>query len=144
MSRLNRAAWALASASLLLAACGGGGGGDAGAEAGPRPPAGLALASLVPPAGFDFASVRSTRGLLSTELTRMAGAGEFADPARSHVSIWYLDSAADRQQLAFLTLESAQALDAQGGIRLQIPVGIGTLSFELYDKNSSLTGELAL
>ena len=143
MPSLNRAACALASASLVLSACGGGGGGSGG-EPAPAPTQALSLAGMNPPAGFDFASVRTTRGVLSTELTSKAGAGEFTDPAKSYASIWYLDSQADRQQLALLTLESMRALDPSGGIQLRIPAGISTLSFELYDKNSSLTGELRL
>ena len=103
-----------------------------------------AVIPMNPPAGFDFASVRTTRGVLSTELTSKAGAGQFTDPAKSYASIWYLDSQADRQQLALLTLESMRALDPSGGIQLQIPAGISTLSFEIYDKNSSLTGEMRL
>jgi hypothetical protein len=142
MRRLNRTACALASASLVLGACGGGGG--SGGETSPAPTQARSLASMTPPAGFDFASVRTTRRLLSTELTNMASAGQFPDPVQSYVSIWYLDNQAERQQLAFISLKSLQALGAQGGIQLKVPVGISTLSFELYDKTSSLTGELRL
>lgn len=140
MRRLNRTVGALAFATLVLGACGGG----SGAEPSAAPAPARSLVSITPPAGFDFASVRTTRALFSTELTSKASAGQFTNPAQSYVSIWYPDSHGDRQQLAFMSLKTMQALDAQGGVKLQVPTGINTLSFELYDKNSSLTGELRL
>lgn len=122
----------------FMAACGGGGGGSA-----PPPPAPeIKLAAMAPPAGFSFASFQVSRILRSTDLS--FAAGEFADASLSYLSIWYVGPDGNRQQLAFMTLQALRALDANGGFALQVPSHITALAYEIYDKDSTATGGLAL
>lgn len=124
---------------LALVACGGGGGGD------PKvAPQATKLAEIVPPANFNFASFRAPIGLLSTRLIASPTASGFTDAARTYVSIWYIDSDANRQQVAFMTLKAFQTLDAAGGIRLRVPGNINALAYEIYDHDSAVSGGVPL
>jgi len=137
---------AAALAAALLAACGGGGGG-----AGPAAPsanataaASTALADNAAPAGFDFGTSRRAAGLRSTEL--VPDASRYAQPARTYVSLWVTDAAQERQQLALVSLQVLQSLDAHGGLVLQLPASATGVSFEVYDERgaaSALSGEVA-
>ena len=126
-------------AAAAVAGCGGGGeGGSGGSESASNPPKSTALADNVPAAGFDFASFERTRGLLSAEL--VPDPGRFADPGRTYVSIWVTDTGGQREQLAFLRLQALQALDHQGGLRLDLPRAVAAIGYEVYDRNGPSTG----
>jgi hypothetical protein len=136
-----RAGMALAAAAAI-AGCGGGGG-DGGAGSAAQTPKSTALADNVPPANFDFANYERTRPLLSTEF--VPDARRFADAGRTYVSIWGVDAGGERQPLAFMRLQALQALDKQGGLRLDLPRSVAVIGFEVYDRNgpsTSLTGEI--
>lgn len=145
-----RTRWACGlSAALLslLAACGGGGTEASSTEAAPAavPESAKALAQSAPAAGFDLsvASFRTVRVAQSTAL--VADLARFANPARAYVSLWYTDAAGERHELAFMTLAALRALDVQGGLSLEVPVNVGSVSFEVYDKRGAatvLSGEL--
>ena len=121
----------------FIAACGGGGG----AAPAVAPPV-TKLAAILPPAGFSFANFQSSKLLLSTDL--VFNAGDFVDKALSYVSIWYVGSDGNRQQVAFMTLQALQAMDANGGFKLQVPGYITALAYEIYDNDSTATGGLTL
>ena len=129
-------------AATVIAGCGGGGG-DGGTGSAAQTPKSTALADNVPPANFDFANYERARPLLSTEF--VPDARRFADAARTYVSIWGVDAGGERQPLAFLRLQALQALDKQGGLRLDLPRSVAVIGFEVYDRNgpsTNLTGEI--
>jgi hypothetical protein len=135
-------------AAAAIAGCGGGdgGGGNGGtgsAGAAAPTPKSTALAESVPPANFDFANYERTRPLLSSEF--VPDPGRFADAGRTYVAIWGVDAGGERLPLAFLRLQALQALDRQGGLRLDLPRSVAVVGFEVYDRNgpsTSLTGEI--
>jgi len=136
-----RAGVALAAATAI-AGCGGGGG-DGGTGSAAQAPKSTALADNVPPANFDFANYERTRPLLSSEF--VPDARRFADTSRTYVSIWGVDAGGERQPLAFMRLQALQALDRQGGLRLDLPRSVAVIGFEVYDRNgpsTGLTGEI--
>ena len=130
--------------SALLAACGGGGGGagEAGGSAAPAaapaaPTRSTALADNPVPSGFGFATSRTLAGLRSSDF--VPDPARFADPGRTYVSIWQAGPTQERQQLALLTLKTLQALDARGGLALQLPLHIRGIAYEVYDKHGAQT-----
>ena len=135
------------SLSALLAPCGGRGGGavEAGAAAAPAaaPTRSTALADTPVPAGFGFATSRPLAGLRSGEF--VPDPTRFADPGRTYVSIWQSGATPERQQLALLTLKTLQAMDAQGGLSLQVPSHVRGIAYEVYDRRgaeTALSGEI--
>lgn len=133
--------------TALLAACGGGGGGagDAGGSAGPvaAPARSTALADNPVPAGFGFAASRTLAGLRSSDF--VPDPLRFADPNRTYVSIWQVGPTQERQQLALLTLKTLQAMDKHGGLALQVPLHVGGIAYEVYDRRgaeTALSGEI--
>ncbi len=119
-------------AAAAVAGCGGGG--DTGTATASKS---TALADNAAPAGFDFASFERMRPLLSSEL--VPDPGRFTDPGRTYVSIWATDAGGERQQLAFLRLQALQALDRQGGLRLDLPRTVSVIEFEVYDRHGPST-----
>jgi len=133
--------------SALLAACGGGGGGagETGGTAAPAatPARSTALADIGVPAGFGFATSRTLAGLRSSDF--VPDPARFADPSRTYVSVWQVGPTQERQQLALLTLKTLQALDARGGLALQVPMHIRGIAYEVYDRSgaqTALSGEI--
>lgn len=129
----------------LLAACGGGADAQGAADAHAAPaqaldkPMALAQTSGTATAGFNL-SVASFRTVLIAQSTVLVpDAQRFANPARTYVTLWYADSAGVRHELAFLTLAALQALDARGGLSLDVPVNVTTVSYEIYDKRGAAT-----
>ncbi|MFY8117866.1 MAG: hypothetical protein ACOVLH_08680 [Roseateles sp.] len=129
-----------------LGACGGGGGGGAdsaaSSQAAPATPAApaprsTALADTAVPAGFGFATLRSVSGLRSERFVPLPG--PFAQPERAYVSLWYLGPDQERRQLALLRLSTLRALDARGGLSLQLPLNVSSLYFEAYDRGGAAT-----
>lgn len=135
-----------ASTLLLAALVGGcGGGGDTVSPATPAavPARSTALADNRATPGFDFALVRTVAGLRSNEL--VPDPAHFSDPARTYVSIWIPAPLEVRLQLAFLNLQVLQALDARGGLVLQLPATVHSVRYEVYDALGaahSLSGEI--
>jgi len=131
---------AVACLSALLAACGGGAGEAGGSMA---PARSTALADNPVPPGFGLAASRTLAGLRSSDF--VPEPARFADPARTYVSIWQVNPAQERQQLALLTLKTLQALDARGGLALQVPMHIRGIAYAVYDKHgvqTALNGEI--
>lgn len=136
--------------SALLVACGGGGGGavDTGVSTATDTtpaPRSTALADNPVPPGFGFAGSRTLAGLRSTDF--VPDPARFADPKRTYVSVWQAGPAQERQQLALLTLGTLQAMDARGGLALQVPMHIRSIAYEVYDRRgaeTALSGEIVL
>ena len=129
--------------SALLVACGGGGGGAGDAGGSAAPVRSTALADNEVPPGFGFGASRTLAGLRSSDF--VPDPARFADPSRTYVSIWQVGPAQERQQLALLTLKTLQALDARGGLALQVPMHIRGIAYEVYDKlgtQTALGGEI--
>lgn len=136
--------------STLLAACGGGGGGasEAGGSAAPAaapaaPTRSTALADNPVPTGFGFAASRTLAGLRSSDF--VPDPARFADANRTYVSIWQAGPTQERQQLALLTLKALQAMDARGGLALQVPLHVRGIVYEVYDlrgAETALSGEI--
>lgn len=134
-----RAGMVLATAAAV-AGCGGGGAGDDGVAEATQS---TALADNTPPAGFDFATFARMRPLLSSDF--VPDPRRFADSGRTYVSIWATDTSGQRRPLALLRLQALQALDRQGGLRLDLPHAVAVIGFEVYDRNgpsTGLTGEI--
>lgn len=129
-------------ATTLLAACGGGGSASSPTTAATpavAAPRATALADNAAPAGFDFAMARSVAGLRSSEL--VPDASRYADPARTYVSLWVTGPAQERLQLGLLSLQVLQALDARGGLVLQLPTPVTRVSFEVYDARGAASAQ---
>jgi hypothetical protein len=125
----------------LLAACGGGGGDPGGAAAPAAAPAAparsTALADNPVPPGFGLATSRTLAGLSSSDF--VPDPARFVDPGRTYVSIWQVGPTQERQQLALLTLRTLQALDARGGLGLQVPMHVRGIAYEVYDRHGAQT-----
>lgn len=129
--------------AALIGGCGGGGGDEPSPSTALASVRSTALADNPPPNGFDFALTRTVAGLRSNEL--VSDAARFADPIHTYVSIWIQGASQQRLQLAFVTLAVLQALDAHGGLVVQLPVGLSRMYFEVYDARgatTALSGEI--
>ena len=124
-------------ASLVLSACGGGEG------SAPAPAANTSVGLIAAPSGFDFANFHP---LTRTSAQLITGVGGFtvSNAQRTYVSLYYLDGSGQHQQLAFLSLSGAQALDAAGGVTVMVPGGISSVHYDIYDASQTRSGEATL
>jgi len=126
-------------AATLLAAtfagCGGGGGDTPTVAA-----KDTSIAQASAPANFGFANVRPVTRT-GRQLLDAVGGFPVTDVRRTWVSLWYVDAAGARRQLAFMSLAALQSLDAAGGVTVSVPGGVTGIGYEIYDATTSRTGE---
>jgi hypothetical protein len=131
-----------AAAALLATALAGCGGGSSGGSGGsPATVKDTSIRLAVAPAGFGFANFKSvTRS--GQQLLDGVGGFNVTDPRRTYVSLWYVDAAGARQQLAFMSLAGVQALSAAGGLTVTVPSAVTRVNYEIYDAAASRIGEV--
>jgi hypothetical protein len=69
-------------------------------------------------------------------LTKFVGF-EVVDPARTYISIWYLDSHGLRVQVMALSVQALSSQDDIGGLRVIAPLDAGPLHIQLHDANKA-------
>lgn len=120
--------------ACLVAGCGGAGSESASTNTN------SAISALSAPANFDFATF-GTHAVTANGLLNAVGGFTTADAAKAYVKVWYVNSSGQRNQLAFMSLAALQGLGS-GGISVQAPADIRSLSFEIYDARTNKTGEV--
>lgn len=128
---------ATAAAGSLLVACGGGG--EGGATPPVATPTSLTAAPLTIPANFDFANFKTT----AVKASSLTHSWTLSDPAKTYVTLWYLDANIKEQQVAFTTWGTLQALTTIG-LPVQVPQNVTKLGYEVYEGSNSTKGEVTL
>lgn len=84
---------------------------------------------------LDLSNLETNHQITSEMVLAKFTGFEVVDPARTYISIWYLDSHGLRVQVMALSVQALSSQSDIGGLRVIAPLDAGPLHIQLHDAN---------